>query len=359
MPEKSAQLKLFFTQKLMEWNQKFNKREMPWKKEKDPYKIWISEIILQQTRVEQGLDYYNRFIDQFPDVKKLAQAKEFSVFKLWEGLGYYSRCKNLISTAKFINEELNGVFPNAYEKILALKGVGPYTAAAIASFAYNLPYAVVDGNVTRVLSRFFSINIAVDTTEGKKIFNELAQSLLKKDQANIYNQAIMDFGATICKPRSPICTNCLLANNCQSFLDNTMNSFPVKSKHTSQKERWLYYLVAEYNDRFYIRKRAQKDIWQNLHEFLVIEMNSPKTTEEVLKSKQFKERIASGYNIISVSKPYQQKLTHQLINGVFIHLKLKDPVVFEDFVLKSKSQIKRIAFPRIIFGYVTENNFLS
>ncbi len=359
MPEKSAQLKLFFTKKLLEWNQKFNNREMPWKKEKDPYKIWISEIILQQTRVEQGLDYYNRFIKQFPNIKKLAQAKEFTVFKLWEGLGYYSRCKNLISTAKFINEELKGVFPDTYEEILALKGVGPYTAAAIASFAYNLPYAVVDGNVTRVLSRFFSINIPIDTTEGKKIFNDLAQSLLKKGQANLYNQAIMDFGATICKPRLPICSSCLLASNCQSFSNNTTNSYPVKSKRISQKERWLYYLVAEYNDRFYIRKRAQNDIWQNLHEFLVIEMDLPKTTEDLLKSKQFKERIASEFNIISVSKPYQQKLTHQLINGVFIHLKLKNPVVFEDFVLKSKGQIKRIAFPRIIDGYITQQNMFS
>ena len=189
--------KKYFTKTLLLWNKKDNERLMPWKGEKDPYKIWLSEIILQQTRVDQGWDYYNRFIAAYPNIEKLAKAKDEKVFKMWEGLGYYTRCKNLIVTARFIASERKGKFPQIYEEILALKGVGPYTAAAIASFAFNLSYAVVDGNVFRVLSRFFGIDKAVNNTEGKKLFTTLANQLLDKNKPGIYNQAIMDFGASI------------------------------------------------------------------------------------------------------------------------------------------------------------------
>ena len=189
--------KKFFFENLIKWNRNKNKREMPWKGEKDPYKIWISEIILQQTRVQQGLAYYNRFIKAWPNVKSLAKVKEQKVYKLWEGLGYYNRCRNLIASAKYINDELGGRFPEKYEDILSLKGIGDYTAAAIASFAFNQPYAVVDGNVFRVLARFFGIQTPVETTEGKKLFKELANELIDKKNPAEYNQAIMDFGAVI------------------------------------------------------------------------------------------------------------------------------------------------------------------
>ena len=190
---------------------------MPWKHEKDPYKIWLSEIILQQTRVEQGREYYNRFVHAYPTVEQLAVAKDDDVYKLWEGLGYYSRCKNLLHTAREIVNKYAGVFPKTYEEIIQLKGIGPYTAAAIASFAFQLPYAVLDGNVMRILSRYFGISTAIDSTEGKKELATLANSLLDTDAPGIYNQAIMDFGATICKPKQPVCTNCLLAENCTAF----------------------------------------------------------------------------------------------------------------------------------------------
>ena len=189
-----------FSRILQKWNREKNTRQMPWKGEKDPYKIWLSEIILQQTRVEQGLNYYNNFIKTFPDVHKLAKAPEEKIFKLWEGLGYYTRCRNLIASARYISKELKGKFPDTYEEIKALKGVGPYTAAAISSFAFNLPHAVVDGNVFRVLARIFGISTPIDSTEGKKKFTELANKLLDKKQPGFYNQAIMDFGAVICKP---------------------------------------------------------------------------------------------------------------------------------------------------------------
>ena len=201
--------KKFFTKELLQWNKYDNDRVMPWKYEKDPYKIWISEIILQQTRVSQGLEYYNRFIKRFPKAKSIAIAPEHVVFKLWEGLGYYSRCKNIIESAKYISNELQGNFPSTFNDILKLKGIGTYTASAIASFAYNLPYAVLDGNVFRVLSRYFGIKIPVDTQQGKNYYSSLAYELLDKKSPGIYNQSIMDFGATVCKPL-PLCEICPL-----------------------------------------------------------------------------------------------------------------------------------------------------
>ncbi len=266
--------KKYFISALLQWNSTSNNRPMPWKGEKDPYKIWLSEIILQQTRVEQGWNYYNRFVAAFPDINKLAKAHETKVFKLWEGLGYYTRCKNLIATAKFIANEKKGKFPDNYDDILKLQGVGPYTAAAIASFAYNLPYAVVDGNVFRVLSRFFNDDTAIDSTEGKKKFTALAQELLDKKQPGVYNQALMDFGAVICKPKLPLCKTCLLNETCLAFLEGTVQDLPIKQKTISKKTRWFYYVVLKYNEEVYVRKRSKKDIWENLYEFILAETPS-------------------------------------------------------------------------------------
>jgi A/G-specific adenine glycosylase len=205
---------------------------MPWKGEKDPYKIWLSEIILQQTRVEQGLKYYSRFIHAFPDVHQLANASEQSIYKYWEGLGYYSRCKNLITTAQIISKDLKGKFPGSYDEIKKLSGIGPYTAAAIASFAFNEQRAVVDGNVFRVLSRIFAIDESINSTDGKKTFNALAGKLLDKKNPAVYNQAIMDFGAVVCKP-VPTCAQCPFKKKCRAFLDDTIFSLPVKGKKIS------------------------------------------------------------------------------------------------------------------------------
>jgi len=213
----------FFTPSLMEWHRVENRRMMPWKGERDPYRIWLSEIILQQTRVEQGLAYYEKFIREFPTIADLAAAPEKKIFKLWEGLGYYSRCRSLIHTAKFITDHYKGKFPRDFESITQLKGVGPYTAAAIASFAFDLPYAVLDGNVNRVIARVFGVSTSIDTTVGKKFFSELAQSLLDKAEPGLYNQAIMDLGATICKPRSPLCDRCPFYDNCEARLHNLVD----------------------------------------------------------------------------------------------------------------------------------------
>ena len=329
---------------------------MPWKGEKDPYKIWLSEIILQQTRVEQGWDYYDRFVAAFPSVLHLAKAAETKIFKLWEGLGYYTRCKNLIATAKFIAVEKKGKFPDKYEEILALKGVGPYTAAAIASFAFNLPHAVVDGNVFRVLSRFFGIDTAIDSTAGKKIFTTLANELLDTKAPGIYNQALMDLGAVVCKPRLPLCDSCPLKTNCTAYSKGLVHQLPVKEKTITNKQRWFYYLVAEHNGKVYVRKRGKNDIWENLYEFILIETDGALSIDELKKHETVKKLIgkkASG--IMHVSKCYSHKLTHQTIRGQFIRVEITRPLASSTYKLVSARSLSRLPFPRFITRYLSEN----
>ena len=341
----------YFSHHLLEWNRKLNRRLMPWKGEKDPYKIWLSEIILQQTRVDQGMEYYTRYVKKYPTIKKLAAAAETEVFKFWEGLGYYSRCKNLIATAKFIASELNGKFPDTYEDILKLKGVGPYTAAAIASFAYNLPYAVLDGNVMRVLARYFGISTPIDSTEGKKYFTSLANRLLVKDEAAHYNQAIMDFGATVCKPQLPLCSQCTLIKECSAYKENGIEKYPVKENKLIKRDRWFYYVVASYKDFYFVRKRSQKDIWQNLHEFILIEMNKPVEVKKLLSGETFIKTIGKNYKLLGISKTYKQQLTHQTIHGCFILIKMTKKIVAGGYELMEKSKMQELAFPRFITGW--------
>lgn len=352
MPVNINTLKQLFSQKIVEWHKKHNKRKMPWKGEKDPYKIWLSEIILQQTRVEQGTAYYHRFVKKYPTVKHLARAKDEDVFKLWEGLGYYSRCKNLLASARKIMEN-GGIFPKKYEDVLALKGVGNYTAAAIVSFAYNLPYAVVDGNVSRVLARYFGIKKAIDSTAGKKIMANLAQVVLDKKQPGKFNQAMMDFGATVCKPRQPLCAYCILQSSCYAFLHQQTMELPLKNKRLTAKHRWMYYLIAEYNNGYYIRKRTAKDIWQNLHEFILIESKKQLSTKQILSHKQIKHITQGGYSIIHQSGKISQKLTHQLISGSFVHIQLNSKIKIEGYEWVSIKNIKNKAFTGFINKYLT------
>ncbi|MGG9970493.1 A/G-specific adenine glycosylase [Ferruginibacter sp. SUN002] len=348
--------KQFFTVQLLMWNDKFNRRAMPWKGEKDPYKIWLSEIILQQTRVDQGLEYYNRFIKTFPTVEKLAVAPETKVFKLWEGLGYYTRCKNLIATAKFIAKELNGKFPDKYEDILSLKGIGPYTAAAIASFAFNLPYAVVDGNVFRVLSRYFNIDTAIDSTEGKKQFTLLAEELLDKEKPGLYNQALMDFGATVCKPQSPNCSDCPLNKTCLAFSKGWVDKLPVKEKSITKKTRWLYYLVIKHNDLVYVQKRGGNDIWENLYEFFPIEMKEELTMKGIKVLDIFKEESFSGARIKYISDEYKQLLTHQIIKGRFIQIDMPKPFSAKGFKAITIKEMSKLPFPKFITLFLEDKN---
>ncbi|MEO9021016.1 MAG: A/G-specific adenine glycosylase [Ginsengibacter sp.] len=348
----------FFSSALLLWDDKVNTRQMPWKGEKNPYKIWISEIILQQTRVQQGLSYYNRFIEAFPDVKKLAKAPEKKVYKLWEGLGYYTRCKNLIATAKFIYNDLEGKFPDRYDDILNLKGVGTYTASAIASFAFNLPYAVLDGNVFRVLSRFFGEEIPVNTTPGKKFYAELAFKLLNKDKPAQYNQAIMDFGAVICKPQQPQCFKCPLGERCIAFQKNQVSDLPVNKKVIHQRKRFFNYLIIKDSNKFYVQKRTEKDIWQNLYEFILIETNSLLDERSLLHEKQFLS-ITGGHDfkIKKMSDKISQRLTHQLITGRFFHIEVKKAVeIKRSYYPVTKQQLSSLPFPKFIASYLADKN---
>lgn len=251
---------------LLAWNRSENNREMPWKGVQDPYKIWLSEVLLQQTRVDQGWSYYLAFTERFPTVVDLAQASDDEVFKMWEGLGYYARCRNLLHTARYIANDLNGVFPDSYDGLVRLKGVGPYTAAAIASFAYNEHQAVLDGNVFRVLARFHGMATPIDSSEGKKLFAQLAQAWLPKNNAREWNQTIMDFGATVCTPKNPACLNCVLSAWCVGFQTNQAAALPKKGKKILRRQREFIFHAVFDPTRTWVRKRSDRDIWPGLYE---------------------------------------------------------------------------------------------
>jgi A/G-specific adenine glycosylase len=347
-------MKRAFTRNLLKWHHAHNKRIMPWKGEREPYKIWLSEIILQQTRVEQGLSYYNRFVEEYPTIQTLAIAPDEAVYKLWEGLGYYSRCKNLLHTARQLVNESGGRFPTNYDDMLALKGVGPYTASAISSFAYGLPLAVVDGNVFRVLSRYFGIETPIDGSEGKNEFSALAQSLLCKKDSGAYNQAIMDFGATICKPKVPLCQNCVLRKECIAFKKGMVNKLPVKEKQLSKKHRWLYYFIFTVENKFLVSKRGGNDIWENLYEFYLFETKkSEKWSPEILKTWLQEQLGISTYVVDVISPVYKQQLTHQVISGQFVHINLPaTPPSLKTFMVINKDEMKSLSFPKFINQHI-------
>jgi A/G-specific adenine glycosylase len=331
-----------------------NHRPLPWKGERDPYLIWLSEIILQQTTVQQGLPYFERFRERYPSVKDLAAAPDDDVMKLWEGLGYYSRARNLLATARHIATELNGVFPTTYADILTLKGVGPYTAAAIASFGFGEAKAVVDGNVFRVLSRVFGIDTPIDSTEGKHIFNALAAEVLDEKRPADFNQAIMDFGATHCTPSRPKCgANCPMHTFCTALADNTVDNLPVKSKKLTKRERFFNYLILNDGDSVYIRKRVEKDIWQDLYEFPLVE--TPELTEDATAIlTAFHPSFSNEFVVERKSAPMRQLLTHQRIVAIFWEIKVKDANILRgsDFMKIKRHKLVKYAFPKVIDNYL-------
>lgn len=345
-----------FSSTLLEWSAKHH-RPMPWKGVKNPYWIWLSEIILQQTRVAQGLPYFEQFVRHYPTVQDLANAPEDEVMKLWQGLGYYSRARNLHFTAKHIANNLNGAFPNNFKDILKLKGVGPYTAAAIASFAFDLPHAVVDGNVFRILSRVFGIETPMDTTEGKHYFNELAQTLLDNARAADYNQAIMDFGATHCTPKLPKCSNCPFRDHCWAFNNNKVLELPVKSKKLQKKTRYFNYIIINANGATLLQKRTANDIWQNLYEFPLIETNAPFELPLLQQSKLWKNiqqqtSASTTLSIKKISPPQKQVLTHRKIIATFIEITLNQLPKIDNTLPVSLEMLHQYAFPKTISSYL-------
>ena len=355
-----------FREKLLDWAAA-HPRPLPWKGVRDPYLIWLSEIILQQTRVEQGLPYFEKFAAQYPTIRQLADAPEGELFKLWQGLGYYSRARNLHAAAKYVAYELGGRFPDTYDGIRALKGVGDYTAAAIVSFAWRLPYAVVDGNVYRVLSRIFGMATPIDTPAGKREFSGLAQALLDPERPDAFNQAIMDFGATHCRPRQPACARCPFAAECVALATGQVAALPVKSKTLQRKDRFFLYLVFKSGDSMLLRRRDGKDIWQNLWEFPLIELPALPAdraeTEQLIDSRFFPAGRPAGMRLLGMSLPYRQTLTHQQISAIFCEFELpkssqtlvKEQLGFENCQWELfQNLIKNMAFPRVIDWYLRE-----
>lgn len=323
-------------QELLEWYKNY-KRDLPWRHTKNPYHIWLSEIILQQTRVAQGLPYYDKFIAAFPTVEGLANASEQEVLALWQGLGYYSRGRNLHATAKLIVAENNGIFPNSYAGLLKLKGIGPYTAAAISSFAFDLPHAVVDGNVFRVLSRYFGIEMAINSGQGKKIFESVAEELLNEQQPALHNQAIMEFGALQCKPVSPDCSVCPLQMTCVARIENKVAALPNKEKKVKVRHRYFVYHI-EKNTRQQIgfEKRGSGDIWEGLYQFPLKEFSSQQEQLDYLA--KFDQQWSSSL--------FKHVLTHQKIEAYFIIATPPDANSKVEY--HHLSEIQGLPLPRLI-----------
>ena len=343
-----------FSEVIIDWYRQ-NKRELPWRKTTDPYKIWLSEIMLQQTRVDQGLPYYLAFEKAFPTVFDLADATEEEVLKLWQGLGYYSRARNLHHTAGYIARERKGEFPYSYKELLKLKGVGDYTASAIASISFNEASPVVDGNVYRVLSRYFGIDTPINSGRGIKYFKELAQELIDKEDPATFNQGIMEFGAVQCKPRSPLCSECPLNAGCVALKDNLVDQLPVKIRNARIKHRYFNYLIVHNEHRTLLFQRREKDIWQHLYEFPLVETEKPMSEEEIISHPQFKELIGENRFEISLynKENVVHKLSHQHIHATFWIVYLKNDI--EGGIRKSR--IKEYPVPVLIANFVREYEF--
>ena len=339
-----------FTHTLLSWYRD-NKRALPWRDTQDPYLIWISEIILQQTRVAQGYDYYARFVRRFPDVKSLAAADDDEVMRLWQGLGYYSRARNLLAAARSMED---GVFPTTYEGVRALKGVGDYTAAAICSFAYGMPYAVVDGNVYRVLARYFGVDTPIDSTEGKKTFAALAQEMLDASHPADYNQAVMDFGALVCTPQSPACMFCPLAEGCAALAGGRVADLPVKLHRTKVTDRYFNYLFVRLGDDTLLHKRTADDIWQNLYELPLVETAEDLSAEEFLGSRAFADFLQgqSSAEVRPLSRGVKHVLSHRIIHANFYEVLLPESSVFPGFLRVPVADLDAYALPRLVHAFL-------
>lgn len=328
-------------------------RDLPWRRTRDPYRIWLSEVILQQTRVAQGTEYYLRFTERFPDVASLAAAPEDEVLKLWQGLGYYSRARNLHAAARQVVERFGGRFPVALEEVRSLRGVGDYTAAAICSAAYDAPCAVVDGNVYRVLARLFDLDAPIDSTAGKRAFAELAQSQLDTAHPGRYNQAIMDFGALRCIPSSPRCEACPLAGRCLALAAGTVAARPVKQGKTRVRDRWFNYLHVSSGDRTLLRRREGRDIWQGLYEFPLIETEGPAELPELVRLPQFRELLgdAPWHLVRSIPLPKHQ-LSHQTLHAVVHRIETPSLTPAAAAMAVPTAALGDYAVPRLIDRYL-------
>jgi A/G-specific adenine glycosylase len=343
----------YFVKTIHNWFEK-NQRELPWRLTKDPYSIWVSEIILQQTRVNQGIPYYNRFLVQFPDVSALANAPEDELMKTWEGLGYYSRARNMHIAAKTIINQYKGIFPDTYEAVRNLKGIGEYTAAAVVSIAFGLPYPVVDGNVFRFLSRYLGITEETDTSSGKKRMVRIASELLDKDQPGLHNQAMMEFGALCCLPSNPDCLNCPVQDGCFAFQYKMTEKLPVKKKRTIKKIRYFYFCIPVDDQCIVIEKRRADDIWKNLYQPPLYESDHALTDAEILANPLIRNLTRNSENAnMEISPEYVHQLTHQQIKARFITITLPG-ISGENYpgTAVRKAEIHTFAFPVLIKNFI-------
>ena len=351
-----------FSKELVQWYQQ-NKRNLPWRHTTDSYIIWLSEIILQQTRVEQGLPYFNRFLENYPDVTAFANASEDEILKLWQGLGYYSRGRNMLKTARLIRDEFGGIFPSAYQDLIKLKGIGDYTASAISSFAANEAHAVVDGNVYRVLARYFGISEPINSTPGQKLFKQLANDVLDTTEPGLHNQSMMEFGAMLCKPKNPSCGICPVRLNCEAFKNNATTQLPVKLKTVKVKERFFNYFLIYENDRILMNKRTENDIWNGLYDLPLVESDQLLPAHEIVTLPEFEHYFGKNSPIEEVFGLQKHILTHQKLTIRFIRLKNAPVLMKKDWFYTDTENLKKLAFPKIIFIFLTnffkfENNSL-
>ena len=343
-------------QTLIEWYETHH-RELPWRSHPTPYHVWLSEIILQQTRVNQGWDYFVRFTERWPELTDLAQASEAEVLKMWQGLGYYSRARNLLQCARQVVERHGGAFPRDYEQLRSLKGIGDYTAAAIASIAFDLPHAVVDGNVYRVLARLYDIDTPINNAKGIKLFAELADELLDRQHPGRHNQAMMEFGALQCTPKNPACLVCPLQSQCLAFAHGTVDQRPQKERRLKVRTRHFHYLVIrDGQGGICLHLRSDKDIWHNLYDFPCIESDRPLSPEEVVE--EGKKRLMlpkDGLLIERISPTFTHKLTHQTIVATFFEIKILSflPIIqTNDILLASESELGTYPVPKLIDNYL-------
>lgn len=313
-----------------------HKRDLPWRNTKNPYKIWLSEVILQQTRVQQGLPYFEKFIKNYPTVTDLATAEEQEILNDWQGLGYYSRARNMHTTAKLVVEHFNGKFPSSFTELLKLKGIGEYTAAAIASFAFNEQVAVVDGNVYRVLSRLFDIELPIDSGQGKVEFKNLAKECLGKEPAAIFNQAIMEFGALFCVPKNPDCSSCIFQNSCLALANKTVDQRPVKAKKTKVSDRYLLYTIALDKGKIQIEKRNSGEIWEGLFQFPLNELKTEDDWQKAIRT-----------DAIFVSERYKHILSHQRLH-VYFQVTIEKHHEDNKFIVISPNDFHHYPIPRLI-----------
>jgi len=344
-----------FDGRLLAWYERYG-RELPWRQTQDPYIIWLSEIILQQTRVEQGTPYFHTFVENFPTVLDFANAEEGDILRYWQGLGYYSRARNMHKAAKMVRDEFNGIFPTSYAECLKLPGVGEYTAAAISSFSSNEKRAVVDGNVYRVLSRFLAIDEPINSTSGKKLFAQIAQEYISSEHPGLYNQAIMDFGATVCKPKNPLCETCIFRTDCLAFSSGLVDQLPVKNKGKASRNRYFNYFIHEKDDEVLMSKREEGDVWANLYEFPLIESDISLPIEELLMHPEFRRYFGES-SVQLIGKEIKHVLSHQNIYARFYKLEgiieLKEKKDNWSYFISDK--MDKLAKHKLIFSFIDKH----